>query len=235
MTEGTLHSTPRGRDVVLEQIRIVGLGLRVFTLVTAVVLSIITVLIVIDIVGGNAASWFDTDEWFPLAFIAFLFPFAVWRGERRFGPGFLWTLPVDRRRLALAKVFAGWVWLMTALAVVVLWQLVLAAIAGVANPQIFRFVAVFGVTAAYLFGSALILGLRYPLRWLLGAVALFVLIGALNDAIERRDRTADTWLNSRVVGVAIERATPFMHLLSLPVAAAVLWIAVSRHAERRRH
>ena len=60
--------------------------------------------------------------------LGLLLPIGVWKGEERFGPGFLWTLPVDRRRHALAKVFAGWVWLMGAVALFVLWLLALALV-----------------------------------------------------------------------------------------------------------
>ena len=52
-----------------------------------------------------------------------LLPIAVWARDERFGPGFLWTLPVDRRRHALTKVLAGWVWLMGGVALFVLWLL----------------------------------------------------------------------------------------------------------------
>jgi hypothetical protein len=62
--------------------------------------------------------------------MALLFPFAVWRGEPRFGVAFLWTLPVDRRTHALTKVLGGWVWLMAAVTLLLLWMLLLAAITG---------------------------------------------------------------------------------------------------------
>jgi hypothetical protein len=48
----------------------------------------------------------------------------------RFGASFLWTLPVDRWRHALAKVFAGWVWLMGGVALFVLWSLAVTLLSG---------------------------------------------------------------------------------------------------------
>jgi hypothetical protein len=180
--EVTLHPTPRGRDVVREQVRIVGLGLRREALIAAAVLGIVTLVIVSEIVLGGAGIHFDADASFPISVAAFLFPFAVWRGERRFGPAFLWTLPVDRRRLALAKAFAGWVWLMAALTVFILWLLALAllsAATGVRTVTLFPFT---GATAMYLLGSALVLGLRHPLRWLLGTVGVFFLLVILSEA-----------------------------------------------------
>lgn len=241
MTELSLHPTPRQRDVVREQIRIVGLGVRREALVAAIVLGIVTLLILIDISRGNAASWFDSDDWSPIAFFSFLFPFAVWRREKRFGPAFLWTLPVDRSRLALAKVFAGWVWLMIALAFVVVWQLTLAALAGVPDAETVSFFAFAGVTAMYLLGSALVLGLRHPLRWLLGTFGVFFLLGTLNEAL------GDTLLSSRAFTSALNDMTSawgsLPHLVQWATATflwlgaglAALWAAVRRHRERRRH
>jgi hypothetical protein len=238
VTDLILHPTPRFRDVVREQVRVVGLSIRREALVGAVVLGIVTIAIVIDIVRGSMATWFDSDEWFEVAIAAFLFPFAVWLREKRFGPAFLWTLPVDRRRLALAKVFAGWVWLMSALAVVVFWHRGLAVVARVTDAKTIPLIAFIGATAAYLFGSALVLGLRHPMRWLLGSVGVFVLLGMLNESLGRRhgfgisspiEHAAAGWQTlPPLAQLAI--AT----LLSVGAGLAALWAAASRHGEHRR-
>ena len=228
--EGTLHAMPRGRDVVIEQIRIVGLRLRPAALVAAIVIGIITLLIARDIVLGSAETWFDADEWFQFSFIAFVVPFAVWRGDKRFGPAFLWTLPVDRRRLAFARVFAGWVWVMAALAGFIVWQLALAVIARVANPEIIPLVSLVGTTAAYLFGSALLLGLRHPLRWLLGTAGVFFLVGALNEAFEPFG--VDAYLSSRPLSPLFADAN-LLPFLSLIAGLIAVWAAISRHRENR--
>jgi len=244
MTEGTLHPAPRGRDVVREQVRIVGLSLRREALGFAVVLAIVTFVIAIDIVRGNAESWFDSDEWAPIALASFVFPFAVWWRERRFGPAFLWTLPVDRRRLALAKVFAGWVWLMTAVAVVVVWQLALALLARVPDAETVSPVAVMGATAMYLLGSALVLGLRHPLRWLIGTVAVLFSLPFLNEALGLGPdgRLEELLSSSGVFSAARDVVTFWLDLPRLAQWAiwigaglAALWAAVSRHGERRPH
>src|SRR5688572_25663428 len=130
-----LHPTPQFRDVVREQIRAVGLSLRREAFVVALVLAIVTIIIGIDITRGSAATWFDSDEWFPIALFAFLSPFVIWRGEVPFGSSLFWTFPVDRSRLALAKVLAGGVWLLAALALFLAWQLTLAAFSGVAGAE----------------------------------------------------------------------------------------------------
>ena len=242
--EVSLHSLPRRRDVVLEQIRILGLALRPAGLVLAVVLAFGTVVIGVDILGGGPG--FDSEDIFPTALVSLLFPFAVWRGERRFGPAFLWTLPVDRRRLALARVFAGWVWFMAALAIFTSWLLVLALMAGVGPEYHVRRIPLVETIAAYLFGSAFVLGLRHPLRWLLGAVGVAFLTGNLNQILERiygvqslfgsrglyfaGQHSFDFW---RTLPPLAQFAISSFLLLGLGLAA--LWAAVSRHREDRHH
>lgn len=240
MTEGTLHRTPRTRDVVREQIRIVGLSLRREALVVAVVLGIVTVTIAVAIVRGEAESWFDSDEWFMVGVVAFLCPFAIWRSERPFAPSFFWTLPVERGRLALVRVFAGWVWLMAALAGFVAWNLVLALLSGVSGAETITPFVVIGATAAYLLGSAVVLGLRHPLRWLLGTVALLLLLGLANASVDRL-------LSGRPLASALHGAAGFWLALPAPAQWAIttflwlgagfaaLWVAIRRHGERRRH
>ena len=220
MTGMTLHPRPRWRDVVLEQIRIVGVCLRREALVVGVVLGIVTLVIAVNIVRGTAASWFDSDEWIEVAVAGFLLPFAVWRSDKRFAPAFLWTLPVDRWRLALAKVFAGWVWLMTAAVLYFLWQLTLATLSGVPGAEAQSGVAFIGVTVTYLFGSALVLGLRHPLHWLLGMVALLFFLGLLNNGLD-----LGSWSSVPILGNTF---------LWVGAGLAALFAAASRHKEIRR-
>lgn len=243
--EVTLHATPRWSDVILEQIRIVGLGLWREALVVAAVLGVGTVLIVGEIVSGGPG--FDSSERFPTAFIAFLFPFAVWRGERRFGPGFLWSLPVDRRRLALVRVFAGWVWLMVALAFFVAWLSALALIGGAGPVHQIERITFMPTMAAYLFGSAIVLGLRHPLRWLLGAAGLLFVLGLLSDVFTQPDdgewryvpgATVILSASGHALGAWLSLSDPARWAITtfLPLGAGLiaLWAAASRHRELRR-
>ena len=239
MTRPALHLTPRFRDVVREQIRIVKLNLRPVALVAVIVIAIVAVPIVMDIVRGNAESWFDSDDWSPIGIGAFLLPFAVWRGEKRFGPASLWTLPVDRRRHAFAKVFAGWLWMIVALTAFVLWENILALIARVPNAETIQGFAFIGATAMYLFGSALLLGFRHPLRWLLGTAAVTILTSNLHE------RYVDQALASAPVRSAIESAMAstqtlpellrliIASLLLLATSLTAVWLASLRHRERR--
>lgn len=233
MMDVTLHPAPRWRDVVLEQIRIAGLSLRREALVVAAVLGFGTVLIVADLIVGKPG--FDSDETFPTAWIFFLLPFAVWRGEKRFGPAYLWTLPVERRRMALTKVFAGGVWLMAALAFFLSWLLGLGLLAGVSSEYTIARVPVIATIAAYLFGSAMVVGLRHPVRWLAGGAGMLYLLANGVDPDDVR-----TVLNSSELALHWLRLPPLARwaittFLSLGAGLAALWAAASRHGERRRH
>ena len=229
--EGSLHPTPQVRDVLREQIRILGRSLRREALVAAAVLGIVTLRIVVDMAHGNAGSWFDSDEWFPVALAAFLFPFAVWRRDRRFAPAFLWTLPVDRRRLALTKVFAGWLWMLAALTAVVVWQSAVAFAVGVSHPQIMPLTAFAGSTAMYLLGSAVVIGLRYPVRWLFATGGVIAVAGMLNHRFGP-DQLPHALAN---LPQNVERLAPLLLFLWLVAGLVALWAAVARHGEQRRH
>lgn len=188
MTEVVLHATPGGRDVVREQLRAVGLSLRREALVAAVVLAVVTLVIGAEIARGGSEMQFRSDSPSGTGILSFLFAFAVWKREQRFGPAFLWTLPVDRRRMALAKVLAGWVWMMTVWGVFVAWNLALALAAhtpSLASDAGSWLVRAPGATAMYLLGSAMVLGLRHPLRWLLGTGGVFFILSTLTDLLGR--------------------------------------------------
>jgi len=161
---------------------------------------------------------------------------------------FLASLPVDRRRLALARVFAGWVWLMAALAVFTSWLLALGLLAGASPAQTVLRIPFTATAILYFFGSALVLGLRYPLRWLLGGVGVLFLMGALSDRLHQPDdrewqyvpgaqtffstvqRAMESWLT-----LPDSARWTITTVLWLGAGLALLWAAASRHGERRRH
>jgi hypothetical protein len=244
MTEVTLHPAPRWRAVLLQQIRIVGSSLGREALVVAIVLAIGTAMVVGEIARGGLG--FDSDETFPTALISFLLPFAVWRGEKRFGPAFLWTLPFDRRRLALARVFAGFVWLMASLAFFILWLLALGLLAHASPARMVARIPFLATTAMYLFGSALVLGLRHPLRWLLGTVGVLFLTGTLSEVLSQPGDGEWQYIpGAAAFFSAVEHAAAALltlpdsaqwalaAFLSLGAGLAALWAAASRHKETR--
>lgn len=210
---GTRRPLPGWRAVLLEQIRATGLALRGPALLAASFLALLTIWVALQ----QVSSWTELslNAWptqMP-GIMGALMPIAVWARDERFGPGFLWTLPVDRRRLALVKVLAGWVWLMGGVVLVVLWLLALtvgtggralppetlyvltsqANIFAPVDPTTLRTVRwdpgplIWAVpftaaTGSYLLASALALGSRYPLRWVIGAVLGYVLSSAVGEA-----------------------------------------------------
>jgi len=243
MSEMTLHPAPRWRDVLVEQVRIVGLSLRPVLLVVIVVLAAFTFLIARDLLSGGEG--FDSSGMFPTPLISFLFPFAIWLHEKPFGSSFLWIFPVERRRLALAKVFAGFVWLALALALFTAWLLALGALAGVGPAGTIMRIPYIGTIATYLFGSALLLGLRHPLKWVFGTAGLLLLVGGVSQALEH-SYGMNTLLGSSRLFFATERLHSAWGslpgpgqwilgtFLSLGAGLAALLAAASRHRERRR-
>ena len=214
MTQPALHSTPSARAVLVEQIRTVALALRIPAIAAAVLLGVATVLVIGERVTGGGPVDFATELALIPGLVAALLPVGVWKGEDLFDAAFLWTLPVDRRRHALTKVCAGWVWLMAAVAFFILWFLGLAFFTGGNvlgdqmlrvlpsaveptpgtldpaalqvvrwSPNAFLWVVPFtAATGAYLLASALALGARHPLRWIVGIFFGSLLASAIGSA-----------------------------------------------------
>ena len=214
MTDAPLRREPAIADVVREQVRTVGLSLRAPMMAAAALLAVVTVVVAHAVVREGDVIGFHPERWILPAALGLLLPVAVWSGTERFGAGFLWTLPVDRARHAAVRVFAGWVWLMAGVAVLVAWLLAASLLSGThplapetlrmvpalphpgpgpVDPSIVRevrwtpepvlWLAPFtAATATYLLASALALGARHPLRWIIGGVLAFVLIVAASEA-----------------------------------------------------
>lgn len=210
-----LRSTPRPRDELREQLRTLGLVLRVPALVVAVPAAALTLLVILGVVESGTRVDFHPELSMLPGVAGVMLPQAVWWGEDRFGAGFPWTLPFDRRRHAVARVGAGWIWLMAAVLLFVLWMLALALITGgrvgadetvrllpaapfpfqaAVDPAAVRSVrwspdpllwlAPFtAATGTYLLASALVVGVRHPLRWIAGAaLGFFLVLGAVEGA-----------------------------------------------------
>lgn len=295
MMQPALHSTPRLREVLLEHVRALGLALRMPAAAAAGLIGLATLLVTYELQSQGDTIDFRPERYMLPVILALAFSIVVWRGEDQFGRGFLWTVPVDRRRHALTKVFAGWVWLMGAVALFVLWLLALTLLSGgsfladetvrvlsssipapgtMADPgavqtvrltpqPLFWLTPFTAATGAYLLASALALGLRHPLRWIVGAalgLQLFVIAGdVVNSHLPRRLLQAiyagpygiDTLLSARTESLAVWvtlstgelvhvwRALPHLGewaagtLLWTGVGLVLLWAAASRHRELR--
>lgn len=198
---------PRLRAVLLEQVRATGLALRVPALLAGALVALLTLQTTFQ--SASRGTVVNLHAWPTMlpGLLGALLPIAVWARDERFGPGFLWTLPVDRRRHALIKVLAGWVWLMGGVALFALWLLALTSATGgrvlppetlhvltspvdpvgqldpaalrtvrwVPGPLIWA-VPFTAATAIYLLASALALGSRHPLRWVIGTVVSYLFL-----------------------------------------------------------
>jgi hypothetical protein len=136
--------------------------------------------------------------------VALLLPWAVWRGDPAFGRAYLWTLPVRRQRAAAAKIAAGALWLVLILLVAMAALIGMAAatggsvgleevrlvgpfdsgVAGAARvrwttPAWMWLVPIGSALTLYLASSAVLVGLRHPLRWIGGVAVALVLIVVL--------------------------------------------------------
>lgn len=121
---------PRWRDVLREQFAVIGLSLRIPMLLALALGAVVTVLVAMDAARGHWPAGIHAEPIELPGIVGVIFPLLVWAREERFGPGYFWTLPVDRVRHALAKVVAGWLWLMLG---VLLFSLALVAITLVAG------------------------------------------------------------------------------------------------------
>ena len=204
---------PRLRTVLLEHVRTTGHALRGAALVAAALLALLTLWVALRAASKDVDVSLNAWPTQLPGLIGALLPIAVWARDERFGPGFLWTLPVDRRRHALTKALAGWVWLMGGVALFVLWLLALTAATGsrvlpetlqvatfeaaaagpidaaalrdvrwAPGPRIWA-VPFTAATVCYLLASALVLGTRHPLRWVIGAVVTYVLGTIASEAV----------------------------------------------------
>jgi len=128
MTTTPLHHPPRLSQVVREQLRVTALSIRLPAIALAAIAAVVTMLVIADFLRGRGGVEFAPELSLIPAFAGALMPIAVWLNEQRFGAGFMWTLPVDRTRHALAKVLAGWIILIVAVTGFVIWLLILALI-----------------------------------------------------------------------------------------------------------
>lgn len=198
---------PTNRDVVLEQVRATALALRREALIAAMLLGVATLAITAGIIRDGDVMAFHPEQWVLPSLVGLLLTIGVWKGEDRFGSGFLWRLPVERRRHALVKVFAGWVLLMGAVAVFVLWLLGLALLSGgnILGEETLRFVDPGSFPVVGSPDPGAVQTVRWtpsPLLWLVpftGATVLYLLTSALALGARRPLR----WIAAAVLTVAL--------------------------------
>jgi hypothetical protein len=187
MMHVALHSAPRSRDVLATQIRVVGFALHRPAIVVSGLIALTTTLVTLEFMRTGQPIDFDPAQQTLFGMLGLLFPIGVWMGEERFGSGFLWTLPVDRSWHALARVFAGWVWLMGAVALFFIWLLALALLSGgrVLSEDTLRVLPSFSGTPSQVFDPGVVRHVRWvwhPLYWLVpftSATVAYLWVSAL--------------------------------------------------------
>ena len=131
MKKMDLHPTPTLRAVLVEQFRIVGFALRPLGIIFGALFALGTILILVNRPADPVSFDLNYFNLSVMASIGFAIPLFLWRGlESPFRAGFPWTFPVERAQHALARVGAGWAWLMIAVAVFILWQVVNTLLSG---------------------------------------------------------------------------------------------------------
>ena len=255
------RAVPSAGAVLRAQLGVAGFHLRGVAIVGAGLLLIASVVVGADAVNDPNGIPFRPHHSFVPGLLGLVFAGGIWRGRERVPDALLWTLPVERSRLVLARVSAGWLWLMAATALFVLWLLVVTLVT--AGPVIERgespppwMVPFTAATALYLMVSALVIGLRRPGLWTASAALAFALFAGLSDLIGRMAESRWlVFLPSRVAEAVWEGDHGLEMLLvarthrpeiadsSTWAAAALLWCAaglivlaaaIARHRERRR-
>src|SRR3990170_2400320 len=115
--------------------------------------------------------------------------------------------PVDRRRHALVKVLAGWVWLMSAVALLMLWQLTLTLFSGgnVIAEETRRLLPSFSFAASGPFDPSAVQAVQWtphPLFWAVpftAATGTYLLASALALGVRQPLR----WMAGAVFGLVL--------------------------------
>lgn len=211
-----LHPRPNWTAVVLEEVKAVGLGLRrEFVAIVVFLVGFGAFFIALTSQPGFSDEHnFQPDILLPAILLSLVAPLAVWKSESPRRRTYLWSLPLSRRTGHLAKLASGWIWLMAALALYMLWswgmalatdglvweramtiyQPIDAGSAPLRAGEGQRFVypmarwllvVPFGAaTLMYLLGSILVLSSNHPLRWAAGIWIAVLAVGGMAELSE---------------------------------------------------
>jgi hypothetical protein len=114
----------------MAQLRLVGSALRRPALVAAALAAPATLLLIEFGPADGVIDFRPERQELLFGGLGLLVATGIWFGDGRLGSGFLWTLPIDRRSHALARVFAGWVWLTVFVTLAMLWLLAISVFTG---------------------------------------------------------------------------------------------------------
>jgi len=213
--------TPRIGQVIREQFRETSLILRVPAMIVGAIGIVVTFLALADFLNGRGGVEFAPQLSMIPAFAGVLLAIGVWHRDRPFAPRFLWTLPVDRTKHTLAKMFAGWLWLMIAGLAFVLWLLILALITkgNISSDEVVRLLPSPEIPTVAIDPSVLrtVRWVPHPALWLVpftAATSAYILVTAITLGLRHPFR----WIIGVVAGAFLLAA------VGQGVAADAFWM-----------
>ena len=206
----TLRPAPRIGLVLREQLALAGLQLRGLGLLAAAAMAVITTMIAWwHLSRGSGANFVLPDMSLAGLLGGTLAPLALWRGEGPSRRGYFLAQPIGRLAHTLARLLAGWTWLMGAVALFLAWALALALATGsdvsigllrtrVLQPELAATGALLDLgmasnawlwlvpftsaTVLYLLVSLAMLATDQPWRWFGGLAFATLVVSALLDS-----------------------------------------------------
>lgn len=201
-----LHPVPSRGAVARENLRAVGQSVRLeIAAVLVLLLGLLVLMATLAPQGPGGVDYDVADMTWPVVLLGLFAPLAVWKHEEPSRRAYLWSLPVDRARHTLVRVWSGWAWLMALVATYVVWAMAVALVTGghvvinrdwealllrelppgsrirdltLAGHAWLWLTPFAGATTMYLFGTVVALLSNYPLRVFAGAwFALMVVMG----------------------------------------------------------
>ena len=238
-TKMELAPQPAWGAVALEEIRAVGISLRWAFIGIAVLLSglgaFFTLLSVdAEARGGRAIFPFIPDILTVGTLLALAVPLAVWRSETPEKRTYLWSLPLSRKGAHLPKLLAGWVWVMVATAIYILW---VWAVALLTNGPVWEvqmaargsfpgysygydwwllLVPFASATVLYALGSIFVVAMNYPLRWAAGFWLVLVLFLFVDEIAKdrRMEEMQAAGMTAEEIYPAVQQGTLLAKLLT---------------------
>lgn len=190
-----LHCAPRGRVIVVEQIRAVGLLMRtagVLLLALYAILALVAINTAFRVRAANQALGrlahlvdyaYAPQMTMLLLLLPFLIPLLVWQEEYPTRRLYHLSMPVSQATHAMSKTVAGWFWMMAAVAMFLIGLVAVHAftrrVTGLPQPYHIGFawwewiIPFTSVTIAYVFVSAATVGARRPIVWIFGTLAIY--------------------------------------------------------------
>ncbi len=203
MTDRDLARKPALSTALRTQVTSVVQAMRWETRLLIAALGLVSAAAIYEGAQGNSLNY-PFEAALLIAIAAVGLPFAIWKGERVFNKSYLLSLPVDRPTHAWIKVIAGIAWLWAATFVVIATLSLVTLLTGgsldgsVSRPLMatggepalpmqmpvwMALVPFGGGLVAYLFSTAVVIGVRHKLLWAIGApaivLALLVVFGDL--------------------------------------------------------